>query len=89
MNLQAFLKGLKREALEALAKATTRDQLLRAAKEHDVEMTKEDSEAVFAALYPVRGKSLSSEEMELVTGGAAPKPTVYTVSPKSQDKSHL
>ncbi len=60
------------------AAATSAEELSQAAEAMGHNLTAEEAEAVFAALFPVRGKDVLDEaELAAVVGGFLPRSTKY------------
>lgn len=81
MDIKKLLGSLSREQLNKLAQADTVAALTSAAQALGLKLSCDECEVAFAALYPARGTKLSDEALELIIGGAAPKPTYIPPTP--------
>ncbi len=74
MNVKELLSGFTADELKKLAAATSAEELSQAAEAMGHNLTAEEAEAVFAALFPVRGKDVLDEaELAAVVGGYLPQ----------------
>ena len=76
MDIKKLILQVQLEEQKKLATAKTAQELSEIAREMGHPLDVEEAEAVFAALYPVRGKEpLSEEELAAVSAGFRPLST--------------
>ncbi len=74
MNVNELLSRFTTEELKKLAAATSAEELSQTAGAMGHNLTAEEAEAAFAALFPVRGKDVLDEaELAAVVGGYLPQ----------------
>ncbi len=78
MNVNELLSRFTTEDLKKLAAAASAGELSQTAEAMGHNLTAEEAEAAFAALFPVRGKEVLDEaELAAVVGGFLPRSTKY------------
>lgn len=76
MDIKKLISQFPLEEQKKLVAAKTAQELSKIAEEQGHPMNAEEAEAVFAALYPVRGEDeLSEEELTAVSAGFRPLST--------------
>lgn len=77
MEMGKVISQFSQEEQKKLAAAQSAEELSKIAAEFRKHLDREKAEAIFAVLYPVRGKEpIDERELEMILGGTRPQQTM-------------